>query len=218
MIKYVVETAVRVAGKNVIVIIGHQAEEVKKTISEEANVTFAIQNEQKGTGHAVQCALPVIPKSCNDVVILSGDVPLIKSSTIQRLIENHRKNQNDVTLLAAKLDNPFGYGRILLKLSGGFERIVEETDATDAEKSINIINSGIYCVKKNFLEYSLSQIKPNNSQQEFYLTDIIEIAFKSGKKTGLLLGKDPTEILGINTPKDLRRVESLLIEPCGNHL
>jgi UDP-N-acetylglucosamine diphosphorylase/glucosamine-1-phosphate N-acetyltransferase len=211
MIEYIVETAVQVAGENVVVVIGNQAEHVSDVVSSAAaDVKFAIQNEQKGTGHAVKCAIPVLPKTCTEVVILCGDVPLIKTSTIDQFIEYHIENKNDVSLFAVRTDNPFGYGRVLLSKSGNIEQIVEEADATDLQKQINIINSGIYCVKKDFLEFSVSQLQTNNAQQEAYLTDIIEIAIKSGKKAGFIIGQNPNEILGINTQADLRRVESLI--------
>jgi UDP-N-acetylglucosamine diphosphorylase/glucosamine-1-phosphate N-acetyltransferase len=210
MISYVVETAVEIAGTNVVVVVGNQAEQVRKIVLSNADVRFAIQREQRGTGHAVKCALPVLPEYCNEVVILSGDVPLIKASTVQHLLKQHIANNNDVTLLAVEMDNPFGYGRVLLNKTGDLNRIVEETDATDREKCIKIINSGIYCVKKEFLEFALSRLQTNNMQKEVYLTDIIEIAFKSKKRAGLVIGKDPTEILGVNTPEDLRSIESLL--------
>jgi UDP-N-acetylglucosamine pyrophosphorylase len=209
MIQYVVETAVKIAHSNVIVVIGHQAEEVQKTVLKVADVKFAIQHQQKGTGHAVICALPMLPDICNYVVILSGDVPLIRPATIQRLIDCHVRNENDVTILAVKFNNPYGYGRIIQNRNGEVERIVEEVDATAEEKNVNIINSGIYCIKRSFLGLSLSQIKTNNMQKEIYLTDIVKIARHSGKKTGLVIGSDQNEILGVNTIVDLQRVESL---------
>jgi UDP-N-acetylglucosamine diphosphorylase/glucosamine-1-phosphate N-acetyltransferase len=209
MILYVVETAAKVAKTNIILVVGHQAEEVKNTVLKEAEMKFAIQLEQKGTGHAVICAMPLLSASCNDVVILNGDVPLIRPSTIQSLVECHISQENDVTVLAAATDNPYGYGRIILNNVGDVEKIVEETDATESEKKINIINSGIYCVKKLYLRAALSQIKTNNAQKEIYLTDIIGIARRNRKKAGLLIGSDQTEILGVNTVQDLQRIESL---------
>lgn len=210
MIAYVVETAVEIAGVNVVVVIGTHAGHVRQIVSSIADVRFAIQQEQKGTGNAVKCALPMLPEGCNEVVILSGDVPLIKASTVKHLIEHHITSNNDVSLLAVEIDNPFGYGRVLLSKTGDLKQIVEEVDATDFQKRINIINSGIYCVKREFLDFALSRLQPNNVQKEAYLTDIIEIAFKSKKRAGFVIGQDSNEILGVNTPNDLQRIESLL--------
>ena len=210
MIMYVVETAVKLTGSNVIVVVGTQADEVKKIVSTKVDVKFALQKKQKGTGHAVKCALPVLPSYCSDVIILCGDVPLIKSSTIQSLVDEHVTCRNDVTLLAVKMDNQYGYGRVVIKKAGDLERIVEESDASDKEKLINIINSGIYCVKRNFLESALGQLQTNNAQKEIYLTDIIGIACKSNKNRGLIISQDQNEIIGVNTPQDLQRVQTIL--------
>jgi bifunctional UDP-N-acetylglucosamine pyrophosphorylase/glucosamine-1-phosphate N-acetyltransferase/UDP-N-acetylglucosamine pyrophosphorylase len=209
MIQYVVETAVQVADSKVVVVVGHQAEAVKKTVLEVADVKFAMQIQQKGTGHAVICAMPMLTSTCIDVVILSGDVPLICPETIQQLIECHRSVGNDITVLAVKLNKPHGYGRIVQNQTGEFERIVEEVDATPEEKRIDIINSGIYCVKRCCLEASLSQIKADNAQKEIYLTDIVKIARDSKKKVGLMIGADPNEIMGVNTVQDLQKVASM---------
>jgi UDP-N-acetylglucosamine pyrophosphorylase len=211
MIHYVVETAVKIANTNVIVVVGHQAQEVQKIILQKANVKFANQPQQKGTGHAVICALPLLPPECINVVILSGDVPLIQSTTIQSLVDCHRSNENDVTVLAVQFDHPYGYGRVVQNKTGEIERIVEESDATEEERRINIINSGIYCVKRSFLETSLAQIKADNVQKEIYLTDIVKVARHHDKKAGLMIGSNQNEILGVNTVQDLKRVESLAV-------
>ncbi|MCD6586810.1 MAG: NTP transferase domain-containing protein [Desulfobacteraceae bacterium] len=209
MILHVVDTAVKVTGKDIIIVIGNQADKVREIVSEKADVQFALQKEQRGTGHAVQCALPELSKDCANVVILSGDVPLIKFSTIQDLIKGHVNYKNDVTVLGVCLENPFGYGRIVENKSGGVEKIVEETDAAEIEKKINTVNSGIYCVKRDFLETSLLKIKSNNNQNEIYLTDIVEVANNYHKKIGLKICEDPTEVMGINTPQDLLKIETM---------
>jgi len=212
MIMHVVDTAVKVAGSNVIIVIGHQADSVRDIVSENADVKFAIQKEQKGTGHAVQCALSELSSDCKNVVILSGDVPLIRSLTIQDLISDHLKKNNDVTVLGVCLENPFGYGRIVVNASACVERIVEQADADDAEKKINIVNSGIYCVKRDFLENALSQIKSDNNQNEIYLTDMVGIASEQQKKLGLKICEDQAEVMGINSSQDLMNIESMLMK------
>lgn len=211
MILHVVDTATQVAGKEVVIVVGNQADEVKKVVSLESEVLFAMQQEQKGTGHAVKSALPALPEYSTQVVILSGDVPLIKAATVNELLGVHLNQQNDVTVLGVRLENPYGYGRILVNNVGDVERIVEEADATEAQRQINTVNSGIYCVRRQFLEISLSQLRSNNRQNEIYLTDIVEVAKNYEKKIGLMICKDETEVLGVNTHQDLLNVETIMI-------
>ncbi len=211
MILYVVDAATRIADKSVVVVVGHQADKVKMLVSQESEVLFALQKEQKGTGHAVKTALPVLPERSTQVIILSGDVPLITADTVNALLDLHLYHQNDVTVLGVQLENPYGYGRILVNGAGFVERIVEETDATEAQKCITIVNTGIYCVQRQFLEISLMQLQSNNHQNEIYLTDIVEIAKNHKKKIGLMICRDMNEVQGINTPQDLLHVEALMM-------
>jgi bifunctional N-acetylglucosamine-1-phosphate-uridyltransferase/glucosamine-1-phosphate-acetyltransferase GlmU-like protein len=118
MVLYVAETARKIAGDEVIVVIGNQAEKVREVVSKEAPLKFAYQARQLGTGHAVLCALPYLPNQCKDVVILCGDVPLITAETILRLMESHKKNRRDITVLAVEMDDPTGYGRIITDKKG----------------------------------------------------------------------------------------------------
>ncbi|MBS3809048.1 MAG: NTP transferase domain-containing protein [Desulfobacterales bacterium] len=210
MILYVVETAARIAGKDVIVVTGTQSEAVKDIVSSYARVSFAYQARQLGTGHAAWCALPALGDHIEHVVVLCGDAPLIAPETLSDLIDMHIVRQEDVTVLGAQLDNPGGYGRLKINADGAVERIVEEADATEAEKSINTVNTGIYCVARNFLEYALKQIDTNNAQEELYLTDIVSIASESGKSIGLMLCRDNKEMLGINNLDDLEKVEAII--------
>jgi UDP-N-acetylglucosamine diphosphorylase/glucosamine-1-phosphate N-acetyltransferase len=174
MIIYVVEAARKVAGDNVIVVIGHQAPEVRECLSGVDGLIFVHQDRQLGTAHAVLCALPHIPDDCEEVVVLCGDVPLIQSETIADLVADHLDNTRDISLLAVELDNPQGYGRVLLDGDGrAVTAIIEEADATAEQKEIRLINTGIYCLDKDFLVNSLPQIKPDNAQGELYLTDIM---------------------------------------------
>ena len=210
MVRYVVETAQKVAGSNVILVVGHQADEVRRTVSQQGTFYFALQTEQLGTGHAVLCALPHIPDSCEEVVILCGDVPLIQTHTIETMIESHLTENRDVSVLAVELANPTGYGRILLDVDGRVQAIVEEADASAEQKRIRLINTGILCVKKDFLAEALPQIKSNNAQGEIYLTDIIEVAYHNRKRMGAVIGDNPIEVTGINTIEELKSVEQAM--------
>jgi UDP-N-acetylglucosamine diphosphorylase/glucosamine-1-phosphate N-acetyltransferase len=210
MISHVLLSACEVAGKNVIVVVGHQADLVKDACLKVSPVSFALQKEQRGTGHAVLCAMPEIPDTTENVIILCGDVPLLKTETIRALLADHIKGKRDLSLLAVELEDPTGYGRVVINRDRELTRIVEEADATSDEKSILLVNSGIYCVTKAFLSASLQKISPDNAQGEFYLTDIIGIGYSMGKHIGVLVGTNPKEISGVNTAADLAAVEALI--------
>ena len=210
MIRYVVETARGIAANNIVVVVGHQADEVEKICSSIPGIGFALQDKQLGTGHAVLCAMPQLTDNVKDVIILCGDVPLLKEKTVKLLLDDHRKNKRIVSLLAVEVDKPGGYGRVIIDDHRNLSRIVEEADATAAEKKVKLINSGIYCVDRRFLEASLDRITPDNAQGEFYLTDIIGIGYEGNKKIGVMVGDDDLEVVGVNSIDDLKFVEKLL--------
>ncbi len=221
MVAYVAETAGKVAGDNIIFIIGNQAEKVRQVVSDSCMQRlgflprFALQEEQLGTGHAVLCALPEIPACAEDVVILCGDVPLLTAATLSHFLTDHTKTGRDISLLAVQLDKPKGYGRVLMDENENVLGIVEEADATDEQRKIKTINTGVYCVKKQFLTEAVRKIRADNAQGEFYLTDIIEIGYREGKRIGSLIGNDPDEVLGVNTPQDLTLVENIMRHRLG---
>ena len=210
MIMYVVETAKKIAGNDVILVIGHQDDKVRKVVSEDSNVIFALQKDQLGTGHAVSCALPYLPDHTQEVIILCGDVPLLTFETVMRLFKDHIMAKRDISLLAVKINNPKGYGRVLFDEKMNVSGIVEEADASAKQKSIKTINTGIYCVKKEILFDSLKKIKSDNVQGEFYLTDVVELGYREGKVVGVLIGDDSEETVGVNTIHDLMTVENIL--------
>ena len=210
MILYVVDTAREIAGDDVVVVIGNQARLVRETVSQTAELRFAYQEKQLGTGHAVLCALPHIPAHCEHVVILCGDAPLILTETIRGLVKQHLDTGCDLSLLAVELKNPAGYGRLLLDENKQLTGIIEESDATVEQKQLKLINSGIYCVRKKFLSDALPNINPNNAQGEIYLTDIISIGYKNSKSMGLMIADNYQQILGINTWEDLKAVETVM--------
>lgn len=215
MIMYVIETAKKIVGKEIVLVVGKQAEKVKELVSAVYEVIFALQEDQLGTGHAVKCALPLIPEYAEQVLILCGDVPLLSSGTVTKLYDNHIREERDVSILAVEIENPQGYGRVIIDDKHSVLGIVEEADATLDQKRIKIINSGIYCVKKTFLEYSLNKIKADNAQGEFYLTDIVKIGYKENKRVGAIIGEDKEEILGVNSIKDLMVVEGIIQKRSG---
>ena len=154
--------------------------------------------------------MPHIPAQCEEVVILCGDVPLIQSGTIINLVEDHLDNARDISLLAVELDNPHGYGRVVLDNNFSVTAIIEEADATAEQKAIRLINTGIYCINKKFLQEALPKIKPDNAQGELYLTDVMAIGYRDQKRIGVQIGTDFQQILGVNTCQDLELVEGIM--------
>ena len=210
MIVYVVEAAQKIAGDNVVVVIGNQARTVRSSLSAFPNLLFAYQYQQLGTAHAVLCALPHIPDQCEEVIILCGDVPLIEPETIAGLVKDHLDDSRDISLLAVELDNPFGYGRVLINANNTIAAIIEEADATAEQKEIKLINTGVYCINKAFLREALPKIGSDNSQGELYLTDVIGIGYRENRKMGVRISTDCQQILGVNTCQDLELVEGIM--------
>lgn len=211
MIQYVVDAAVGLAGSNVIVVLGTQADQVRAAVSaNHPDIGFAMQEKQDGTGHAVLCAIPELLDNIEHVLILCGDVPFIKTSTLNNMVHAHMQQENVITVLGATLQNPTGYGRLVTNKQQQVRNIVEEADATTVEKDIQLINTGVYCVNRSLLEIMLNQIKADNSQNELYLTDIVGIAANKGYKMGMIQCSNSDEILGINTPYDLEKAVAVL--------
>ncbi|ETR71459.1 MAG: UDP-N-acetylglucosamine pyrophosphorylase [Candidatus Magnetoglobus multicellularis str. Araruama] len=146
------------------------------------------------------------------VVVLCGDVPMISPEKINDLIYLHRKEDNQITVMAVEQDNPYGYGRIVLDQNGFIEKIVEEADATNEQKEIKMVNSGIYCISCAILEEVLNAISNNNKQNEFYLTDIVPIGIENNFRVGVMLNQDANDVLGINTLEQLQKIEALIQE------
>lgn len=210
MVNHVVEAALKLAGAAVVVVVGNQAEAVRQAVSRTADVLFANQARQLGTGHAVRCALPQVPPDCSEIMVLCGDTPLVRAATLSRMIDDHLKTGRDATLLAVDLENPHGYGRILLDADRKVRGIVEESDATAEQRAIKTVNSGIYCLSRRFVMDAMPHLNTDNAQREFYLTDIIRFGYEAGRPMGVVFSRDPDEVLGINTPADLLRVEAIM--------
>ena len=206
MIAYVVEAAQKIAGDDVVVVIGHQASAVRASLSVYPQLLFAHQDQQLGTAHAVSCALPHIPAHCEQVIILCGDVPLIQPETIAGLVKDHKDDNRDISLLAVELDNPCGYGRVLVNENNSIAAIIEEADASAEQKEIKLINTGVYCIDKAFLLEALPKIGSDNAQGELYLTDVIGIGYRENRKMGVRVSGDCQQILGVNTCQDLELV------------
>jgi len=217
MVLYVLEAAARSTGEDIVLVVGHQAEQVKAVCAGGAHVKFAHQKKQRGTGHAVRCAMDVLSPRSECIVILCGDVPLLKTATIDSLIADHRRNRWDLSLLAVEIEDPSGYGRVQMDRNRGLQRIVEESDATPDEKDIKLINAGIYCVERRFLASALNRLTADNAQGEYYLTDIVAIGYEDGKRMGVVVGTDVNEVMGVNNLKELEKAAQVIAARCGGH-
>lgn len=212
LIAHVVRTAQSLDPKTILVIVGHQAEEVEQAVLAEIGelASFAIQAQQRGTGDAVESARRQLEDSDSLVLLLSGDVPMIRADTLRQLIDHHRAARAACTILAVRLENPTGYGRIIRDEQGGFAKIVEQKDASEEERKVREINSGIYCFESRDLFEALKQVEPKNQQGEYYLTDVAEILNSSNRKVEVFTHTDPREVSGINTRAELAEFENLL--------
>ena len=212
LIAHVVRTAHALKPQSIITIVGHQAEEVERAVLAQigALAGFVVQEKQRGTGDAVESARSVLQNSDSLVLVLSGDVPMIKTETLKKFIEHHRNAGAACSILSVRLENPTGYGRIIRDESDGFQNIVEQRDANDEERNLREINSGIYCFDAKELFQALRKVEPKNEQGEYYLTDVPAIIMASGSTVSVFLHHDWREVLGINTRAELAEFENLM--------
>jgi len=209
LIEHVLRTADSVQPATVTAVVGHGAETVRQHLSHRQQVHFVVQEPQLGTAHALQQAEPVLAGRAGTVILLSGDVPLLTSGTLSRLIETHRGAGAAATVVTATVDRPYGYGRIV-RSDGRIARIVEERDASPAERQIKEINSGIYAFDLAPLFDALRGIASQNAQGEFYLTDLIAIYRRRKVPVETLMIENPAEIRGINSRTELAEVSQVV--------
>ncbi|HWQ25533.1 MAG TPA: sugar phosphate nucleotidyltransferase [Chlorobaculum sp.] len=211
VVEYVIEKSQSLDPESIVLIVGHQADMVRAATAR-FPVAYALQQPQLGTGHAVMQAEPLLKDFNGEIIILSGDAPLFTTRTLKELLDFHRSRNAVATVLTAEMADPAGYGRII-RNDGGEEvlRIVEQKDASEQERAVSEINSGVYVFDAKELFSALHGITNNNAQQEYYLTDVFGICFSKGKKVCAFKVSDPNEIRGINTPEQLREAELLLL-------
>jgi bifunctional UDP-N-acetylglucosamine pyrophosphorylase/glucosamine-1-phosphate N-acetyltransferase len=173
LVEHVLRTADEFEAEETVLVVGHGAEAVEDALSGRQNVRFVVQSPQLGTGHAVLQAESVLAGRTGTVLLLYGDVPLLQADSLKRLLESHRAANAAATVLTAELPDPYGYGRIVRDASGGVARIVEERDASAKEREIREINSGIYALEVEPLFDALHRLATDNSQGEYYLTDLV---------------------------------------------
>ena len=212
LITHVVRAVQALDPHRILVVVGHQAEEVEKAVLADGGdrASFVLQAQQRGTGDAVECARSELENSNSLVLALYGDGPLIKTETLRKFIEHHNKAGATCSILSVSLENPTGYGRIVRDETGSFQRIVEQRDATEEQRQIREINTGIYCFDSTELFRALRSLEPANDQGEYYLTDVAEIILGNGGTVSVYHHTDPREVSGINTRAELAEFENLL--------
>ncbi len=204
MLLHVLDSVCSLNPDNVIVVTGHQAEAVQQVCAG-YDVGFALQKEQLGTGHAVLSAEPHLFQSSGVVVILCGDTPLVRSATIREMLSEHLSAGHFLTVMTTVFDDPTNYGRIISDENGCVEAIVEQKDASEVQRDICEVNSGIYCVNSDFLFSALKNVGTDNMQGEVYLTDIVALANAAGQKVHKFVCDDNGEVLGVNSRQELAK-------------
>ena len=209
LIEHVLRTANRLKPASVVVIVGHQSDVIQRAIGERLGLAFALQEPQLGTGHALLQAEPLLKGARGTLVLLSGDVPLLRSETVDALVRTHDERSAAATVLTALVDAPDGYGRVV-RDGGAISAIVEHKDASPAERAIQEINSGIYAFDIAPLFESLRSIGSSNAQGEYYLPDLVRIYRARGWTVETVRLDDPEQILGVNSRKELADVATIL--------
>jgi UDP-N-acetylglucosamine diphosphorylase/glucosamine-1-phosphate N-acetyltransferase len=210
LLHYSLVAAKEAGAEKIVAVIGHQADKVREEFAD-SDCVFVEQKPQMGTGHAVLQAKDVLANYKGLTVILCGDVPLLKSATIKSLVDNHLTAKAVVSVLTTIPPPPHAYGRIVKDDKGNVLKIVEHKDATEDEKKIGEINTGIYCVNTRFLFHVLEKVTNDNQQHEYYLTDIVEIACREDVTVKSFIASDYVEVMGINTVEELSRAEKYLL-------
>lgn len=205
MLLHVIDTVKAIGAAPIVVITGYQAERVESACAE-SGVVFARQEQQLGTGHAVMQAESALAEHGGVVVVLNGDVPGLRAQTIKDFIAYHEKERAAATVLTAKLDDPSGYGRIVRDDAGRLLRIVEQKDASESERAILEINSGLFCFETRELFSALKRVDRRNAQNEYYITDVIGLLAAEGKRVAAWCIADAREVAGVNNPDELDAV------------
>lgn len=221
MVRYVLDSLAECRIDRVVVVVGHGAERVTKQLQAEEPdllLDFIEQHHQQGTGDAVAVGLTAFPDDDldpgaddgSDMLVLPGDTPLLRASTISRLVDHHRHSDAACTVLTARLADATGYGRVVRGRDGRVARIVEHRDATDEQREIDEINTSIYCFRRSVLAPALRRIQPANDQGEYYLTDVVEVLHDAGYGVTAVPAEDPDETHGVNDRAQLAAAEAEL--------
>jgi bifunctional UDP-N-acetylglucosamine pyrophosphorylase/glucosamine-1-phosphate N-acetyltransferase len=206
MIAYPVDMALQLRPRKIVVVIGHQADQVCAAVARsfpKKHIEFALQETQQGTGHAVLQARRLLRGFDGDVLILYGDVPLLRPETIREFRRLHHRQGGKISLISTEMEDPTGYGRCLIDDDGELTAVVEEKDATAEQRRITEVNAGIYLVEAKLLWWALGRLGTDNAQGEMYLTDIVAQVRTKGEKVRACCAPDPFEVLGVNSRIEL---------------
>lgn len=208
LVDYVIEAARGAGTDDICLVVGYKNEVVKEKITHK-DVSFVLQEEQLGTGHAVKCAKDFLGTD-GQTMILFGDTPLITAGTLKKLVAYHQEKHNTVTVLSAMIDDPAGYGRIIRDADGNFVKSVEHKDATEEERQVKEVNSGMYIFDTKELAEALEKIQPNNAQGEYYLPDTLTIIKEKGLRVDAYALPDAEDITGVNDQEQLKAAAEII--------
>ena len=208
MVRHVLDAAEAAGSKRNIIVVGFGADEVRAELGNAAEVV--VQAEQLGTGHAVLQAEPLLQDAHGTVMVLCGDTPLLTGALVKKLYEEHEKAGAKATVLTAVMPDATGYGRVIRTAAGNVEKIVEHKDATEEERAVREVNSGIYCFEKDALFSALKNVGCDNAQGEYYLPDVLSILRERGEKIWAVAADDYEETLGVNSRMHLAQAEKIL--------
>jgi bifunctional UDP-N-acetylglucosamine pyrophosphorylase/glucosamine-1-phosphate N-acetyltransferase len=219
MIQHVLDTAATLNPSQVVVVVGHKADQVRAALGQK--VAFAEQTHRLGTGHAVMQAQSILENNgCRQVLVLYGDMPLLRASTLQDLWARHQLGDSPLTMLVVTDDNPRGFGRVVRDEGGRVKAIVEEADCTPEQLAIRELNVGVYCFDAQWLWDHLPRLPLHagkGDRGEYYLTDLVGMAVAEGIEISYLITNDSTQTVGINTPEHLAEAEAVLLEQQNQH-
>lgn len=210
MLAYVIDACRQAGVEKLYVVVGYGKEQVIEYFSNDKNIVWVEQKEQKGTGHAVLCCKEHLAGFAGDTLILCGDGPLIRAETIKTLIETHNRENSAATLATAIIDEPAGYGRIVRDSSGNIQAIVEDKDCSPQQKTIKEINPSYYCFKNKILFESLDKITPDNAKKEYYLTDVVRLILKAGHKIAAVTAVAAEDAISINDRRQLAETGKIM--------
>ncbi len=208
MVQHVLDAAREAGARRCILVVGFGSETVEKAV--QGDVEIVLQEEQLGTGHAVRMTEPLMAQESGTVMVLCGDTPLLTGSLLKKLYDSHREAAAKATVLTAIMPDATGYGRIIRGQDGSVKKIVEHKDATEAERQVREVNSGIYCFEREALFSALSEVTCDNAQGEYYLPDVLSILRTRGEKIWAVAAEDYQETLGVNSRAQLAGAERIL--------
>lgn len=207
LLYYILKTSAALSPVRTVVVVGHRAEDVRSAVGDGAE--YVVQEEQLGTAHAVGVARDALAGFRGMLLVLSGDTPLLRPETLSALIDEYTRTGAAATLLSAELDDPSGYGRLVMR-DGGIAGIIEERDATPKERRLKVVNTGIYCFDPEKLFAALAQVGTKNDQHEYYLTDVVGILAAGGETISAHRAQDPSEVLGVNSRRQLAEADAVM--------